>query len=97
MPPKQPPLGAPFTHRVVVSTLAVLAGIWVIKSLGSDFQWVKFEPHPPEEIERRQRENVPLKMLMADERTLEYTPEARKRFEEGLAKKRAEAEANEKS
>ncbi|CAN3359336.1 hypothetical protein DICA3_D03180 [Diutina catenulata] len=70
----------PMTHRIVVGTIAVLAGIWLVKDAGKDFQWVKFTPHSPEEVERRKRENVPMSMSMTEERTLEYTTEARERL-----------------
>lgn len=42
MPPKVVPT-PPFFQRVVVGTLAVLAGAYVLKDAGKDLEFVKFE------------------------------------------------------
>lgn len=76
---KLPPT-PPFSHRLVVGTLAVFAGIWAFWDAGKDFEFVKFEPHTPEEIERRRREKVGLSIKHLDTRTLDYTPEAKERM-----------------
>lgn len=67
-------------NRIIVGTLATIAGIYVMFDAGKDFQYIKFEPHLPEEIERRKREKVGFSMKSLDTRTLEYTPEAKERL-----------------
>lgn len=79
------------TQRVIVGTLAVLAGIWLIKDSSKDFAWVKYTPHSDDEVERRKRDNVPLSMKMSDERTLEYTPEAQDRLLKLVEEKQTES------
>ncbi|KAI5957832.1 hypothetical protein KGF57_003099 [Candida theae] len=72
--------GAPMTHKFVVGTLAILLGGYVTYKTGSDFQFVKFEPHSAEEIARRKREKVPTKMEVLESATLDLTPEAKERI-----------------
>lgn len=43
-------------HKFVVGTIAILLGGYVTYKAGSDFQFVRFEPHSPEEVARRKRE-----------------------------------------
>lgn len=89
MPPKPVPT-PPLINRIIVGTLAVIAGIWVIKDAGKDFQFIKFEPHSEEEIERRKRDNVPMTMTHTDQRTLDYTPEAKERLKKLIEEKNHE-------
>ncbi|ODV81594.1 uncharacterized protein CANTADRAFT_44412 [Suhomyces tanzawaensis NRRL Y-17324] len=70
----------PFINRLIVGTIATIAGIYVIKDAGKDFEWIKFEPHSPDEIERRRKEGVGMKMKTLETRTLDYTPEAKERL-----------------
>lgn len=77
--------GPPFSHRLVVGTFAVFAGAYVVWRTGKDFEFVKFEPYSEEEVERRKREKVPFSIRQLDSRTLDYTPEAKKRLKEYLA------------
>lgn len=82
--------GPPISHRIVVATLATLAGAYVVKDAGKDFEFVKFTPHSEEEVERRKKENIGLTFRQLDTRTLEYTPEAKKRLSELAEIKRKE-------
>jgi hypothetical protein len=70
----------PLINRIIVGTIAVIAGLYVIKDAGKDFEFIKFEPHSPEEVERRKREHVKFSMKTLETRTLEYTPEAKERL-----------------
>ncbi|KAI5967998.1 hypothetical protein CANMA_002766 [Candida margitis] len=72
--------GAPMTHKFVVGTIAILLGGYVAYKAGSDFQFVKFEPHSPEEVARRKREKVPTRMEVLESATLDLTPEAKERI-----------------
>lgn len=67
-------------NRIIVGTLATIAGIYVMFDAGKDFQYIKFEPHLAEEIERRKREKIGFSMKSLETRTLEYTPEAKERL-----------------
>lgn len=78
------PPSPPFSHKVVVSTIAVFAGIYAFLRAGRDFQFIKYTPHLPEEVERRKKERIGLQMRHTDSRTLEYTPEAKERIRKGL-------------
>lgn len=80
MPPKVPPT-PPFSHRFIVGTLALMAGAYVLLDAGRDFEYIKFTPHSPDEIERRKREHLGLQIKQLDTRTLEYTPEAKARLD----------------
>lgn len=91
------PESAPFSHKLVVSTVAIFIGMYAFHSVGKDFEFVKFTPHLPEEVERRRRENIGLQMRHTDSRTLEYTPEAKERILRGLEEKRLQEEAKSKS
>lgn len=86
MPPKVVPT-PPFFQRVVVGTLAVLAGAYVLKDAGKDLEFVKFEPHTPEEIERRKRDGVHMTMKTLETRSLNYTPEAQERLRKLIEEK----------
>ena len=86
MPPKVVPT-PPFLQRVVVGTLAVLAGAYVLKDAGKDLEFVKFEPHTPEEIERRKRDGVHMTMKTLETRSLNYTPEAQERLRKLIEEK----------
>lgn len=72
--------GAPMTHKFVVGTIAILLGGYVTYKAGSDFQFVKFEPHSPEEVARRKREKIPTRMEVLESATLDLTPEAKERI-----------------
>ncbi|KAG5418627.1 hypothetical protein I9W82_004155 [Candida metapsilosis] len=72
--------GAPMTHKFVVGTLAILLGGYVTYKTGSDFQFIKYEPHSPEEVARRKREKVPTRMEVLETATLDLTPEAKERI-----------------
>ncbi|QWU87446.1 hypothetical protein CA3LBN_001711 [Candidozyma haemuli] len=67
MPPnsKLPP-SSPISHKIVV--------------VGKDFQFVKFEPRSPEEIEKRRKEGTGLEIRSLETRSLEYTDEAKARL-----------------
>lgn len=83
---KVPPT-PPFKHRLIVGTLAIIAGAWVIKDAGKDFEFIKFEPHSTEEVERRKREHVKTTFKALETRTLEYTPEAKERLRKLIEEK----------
>lgn len=68
------------THKFVVGTIAILLGGYVTYKAGSDFQFVKFEPHSPEEVARRKREKIPTRMEVLESATLDLTPEAKERI-----------------
>lgn len=68
------------THKFVVGTLAILLGGYVTYKTGSDFQFIKYEPHSPEEVARRKREKVPTRMEVLETATLDLTPEAKERI-----------------
>lgn len=91
---KLPP-SSPISHKIVVGTLAVCAGMVAFWQVGKDFQFVKFEPRLEEEIERRKREKIGISIQHLDTRTLDYTPEAKERLRRGLEEKLKEQE-NEK-
>ncbi|EMG46301.1 hypothetical protein SBY92_002487 [Candida maltosa Xu316] len=91
-----PAHGSPMSHKLIVGTIAVIAGGYVAYKTGSDFQFVKFVPHSPEEIERRKRENVGLKMTVTDETTLDLTPEAKERIRKRIIEQQAKAGDTEK-
>lgn len=94
--PGKPMPTPPLINRIIVGTIAVIAGIWVIKDAGKDFQFIKFEPHSPEEIQRRKDENIGMTMRLTDSRTLDYTPEAKARLKKLIEEKNRETEQNEK-
>lgn len=93
------PKGSPFSHKVVVSTIAVVVGILGGWQTAKDFQFIKYEPRTPEEIERRKRENIGLEIRHLETRTLDYTPEAKARLAKKFAEKQEslEKEGSEKS
>ncbi|ODV64781.1 hypothetical protein HYPBUDRAFT_154128 [Hyphopichia burtonii NRRL Y-1933] len=91
MPPPTPP----FWQRVVVGTLATIAGVYVMWDTGRDFEFVKFTPHLEEEIERRKRESIGMSMRHTDTRTLDYTPEAKERLKKLVEEKNAKEIAKE--
>lgn len=74
-----PPQPSTFS-RFVVATIATVLGGYVVYDTGKDFEFIKFQPHSPEEIERRKKENIGLSMKQLETSTLEYTPEAKERF-----------------
>lgn len=67
-------------HKFVVGTIAILLGGYVTYKAGSDFQFVRFEPHSPEEVARRKREKIPTRMEVLESATLDLTPEAKERI-----------------
>lgn len=87
------PQGSPLSHKVVVSTLAIAVGIFGFWLTAKDFQFIKYEPRSPEEVEIRKRENIGLQIKHLETRTLDYTPEAKAR----IAKKIAELEQAEEA
>lgn len=80
---KLPP-SSPMSHKIIVGTLAVGIGIYAFMKAGSDFQFVKFEPRLPEEVERRKRDKIGMSMTQLDQRTLDYTPEAKERIRKSM-------------
>ena len=97
MPPKLSPSaaassaqGAPMSHKIIVGTIAI-----VTYKTGSDFQFVKYTPHSPEEIERRKRENqTGISMKMSEELTLDLKPEAKQRIQKLLDEKNKSLDEN---
>lgn len=71
---------APFSHRVIVSTLAVLIGSYVVYDNSRDLQLVSYKPFSEEEVARRKREGASMTMKTLDSCTLDYTPEAKEKF-----------------
>lgn len=69
-----------FVSRAIVATIALFVGGYAAYDFGKDFEFVKFEPHSPEEVERRKREHIGLTMKQLETRTLDYTPEAKARL-----------------
>lgn len=76
---KLPP-SSPISHKIFVGTIAVCAGMYAFWQVGKDYEFVKFEPHLKEEVERRRREKVGISIQHLDTRTLDYTPEAKDRL-----------------
>ncbi|KAI5964145.1 uncharacterized protein KGF55_002087 [Candida pseudojiufengensis] len=83
------PQGSPMSHKFIVGTIAILLGGYVTYKSGSDFQFVKFEPHSPEEIEKRKKEKFQTKMTFKDTTTLDLTPEAKERIMKKVKEKQA--------
>lgn len=83
------------SHKVVVGTLATILGAYAFWQVGKDFQFVKFEPRLPEEIERRRKEGTGLEMRSLETRSLEYTDEAKARLRQKFEEKEKEKEAKE--
>lgn len=79
MTQKLPP-APPFSHRLVVGTIALVAGLYLLMDAGRDLEYIRFTPHSKEEIERRKKENVGLQIKQLDTRTLDYTPEAKEKL-----------------
>ena len=75
--------------RFVVATIATILGGYVVYDAGKDFEFVKFEPHSPEEVERRKREKIGISMKQLETSTLDYTPEAKERLRRLMEEKRA--------
>lgn len=102
MPPKLSPSAAassaqraPMSHKIIVGTIAILLGGYVTYKAGSDFQFVKYTPHSPEEIERRKRENqTGISMKMSEELTLDLKPEAKQRIQKLLDEKNKSLDEN---
>lgn len=82
---KLPP-SSPMSHKVVVGTLATVIGAYAFYQTAKDFQFVKFTPRLPEEVEMRKREKVGTTITQLDVRTLEYTPEAQERLRQSMQK-----------
>ncbi|KAK6458771.1 uncharacterized protein RJT20DRAFT_8824 [Scheffersomyces xylosifermentans] len=99
MPPKLSPT-PPFKNRLIVGTIAILAGAYVIKDAGKDFEFIKYEPHSPEEVEKRRQEKFKTTFKALETRTLNYTPEAKERLkklvEENEKKAAAETSSEER-
>lgn len=85
----------PFLHKLIVGTVATVAGIYVMLDAGKDFEYVRFEPHSKEEMERRKREGVGMSMKTADTMTLDYTPEAKERLRRLIEEKERGSELKE--
>lgn len=88
---KLPP-SAPFSHKLIVATIAMAVGMYAFNSVGKDFEFIKYTPHLPEEVERRKQERIGFQFRHTDSRTLEYTPEAKERIRKGLEEKKLEEE-----
>ncbi|CAD1811886.1 hypothetical protein FOB58_003980 [Candida parapsilosis] len=88
--------GAPMTHKFIVGTIAILLGGYVTYKAGSDFQFVKFEPHSPEEVARRKREKIPTRMEVLESATLDLTPEAKERIGKKMLLKQSQEQHVEK-
>lgn len=71
---------APLAHRIVVSTLAGMAGTYLVYHLSRDFEFVRYEPFLEEEVERRKRAGTGLTMRTLNECTLDLKPEAKDKF-----------------
>lgn len=95
MTQKIPP-SPPFSHRLMVGTIALAAGMYLLMDAGKDFEYIKFTPHSPEEIERRKREHVGLQIKQLDTRTLDYTPEAKERLRGLVEQKNLASSSNER-
>lgn len=80
---KLPP-SSPISHKIVVGTLAVCAGMYAFWQVGRDYQFIKFEPRLQEEIDRRKREGEGISIKHLETRTLDYTPEAKERLRRKL-------------
>ncbi|OBA23973.1 hypothetical protein METBIDRAFT_65453 [Metschnikowia bicuspidata var. bicuspidata NRRL YB-4993] len=78
------PQGSPFSHKIIVSTIATAVGIYGFWLTAKDFEFVKFVPRSPEEIEIRRKENIGLQIKHLETRTLDYTPEAKARIAQSL-------------
>lgn len=91
---KLPPTPS-FGHRFVVGTVALVAGLYLLMDAGKDFEYIRFTPHSPEEIERRKKEHVGLQIKQLDTRTLDYTPDAKDRLNELFEQNKVDASNNE--
>lgn len=76
---KLPP-SSPISHKIVVSTIATVIGCYAFWQVAKDFQLVKFEPRLEEDVQKRKKEGLGIEMHQLDTRTLDYTPEAKKRL-----------------
>ncbi|RCK65035.1 hypothetical protein Cantr_00956 [Candida viswanathii] len=86
----------PMKHRWIVGIIAVLAGGYATYKSGNEFQFVKFTPHSPEEIERRKQQNVGLLLKFDDKTTLDLTPEAKEKYARIRLEKLKQQEEQEK-
>lgn len=89
-------LSPPLLHRIIVGTVAVFAGGWVLWDTGKDFEFVKYTPHTPEEIERRKKDHQGLLIKHLETCTLDYTPEAKARLAKMVREKEEDKEKGEK-
>ncbi|EER30819.1 predicted protein [Candida tropicalis MYA-3404] len=87
----------PMINRFIVGTFAILLGGYVTYKSGSDFQFMKFTPHSPEEIERRKRENIGFSVKFTEDMTLDLTPEAKLKYEKMRLEKLKHEEEKEKN
>lgn len=86
--PPEPPLRG----RIIVATLAILLGAYVTYETSKDFEFVKFVPHSPEEVERRKREHIGMSIKHLETRTLDYKPEVKERIKKMMEEKEKEKE-----
>ena len=85
----------PFINRLIVGTLAVVTGAWVFWDTGKDFEFIKYTPHTPEEVEKRKREHKGLLIKHLETCTLDYTPEAKARLEKLVREREKNERSNE--
>lgn len=86
---KLPPT-PPFSHRLIVGSVAVVTGIYAFWQVGKDYEFIKKEPRSPEEIEERRKQHLGLQIKHLETRTLEYTPEAKQRLRAMMEQKQKE-------
>lgn len=82
---KLPP-SSPISHKIIVGTIAVVAGAYAFWQTGRDFQFIKYEPRSAEEIEERKKEGLGFQIKHLETRTLDYTPEAKQRMKHEFEK-----------
>lgn len=93
---KLPP-SSPISHKFVVSTIAVAIGSYAFWQIAKDFQLVKFEPRLEEDVQKRKKEGLGIEMHQLDTRTLDYTPEAKKRLRARMAENNQKTQAGSES
>lgn len=74
----------PMAHKLIGGTLATVIGGWAFWKAGRDFEFIKFEPRSPEEIEKLKEQGFHLLMKQGDSRNLDYTPEAKERLRQSM-------------
>lgn len=76
----------PMFNRIVVGIIATVAGAWMVKETGKDFQFVTFTPFSEDEVQRRKEQKIGMSMRSSDQLTLDYTPEAKDKIRRKLEK-----------